>query len=375
MDSALTPREIQARIRAGETLEDVAAAAGTEVSAIEPFAGPVLAEREHVVRLALGCPVRRRGESSSARSLSQVVGEHLLRQGVDQDTVDWDAWRDPDRRWSVVASFEDGGQQQRANFGFDTRGRFSTARDDLARRLIGEQEPAAAPPADPDDEPTIDLDEGSRRESAHAEGPGSDVTGTGAPLVSGDDRAPDDSSPGHTRDDLVGHESQMDVLYDMLSAFDEDSVNIYADLSMPVVEDAVEEEDFAAQEPVEEPDDQDLASEKLPSQEPTGQEPTGQQPTGEVQSGQKPPSQDLLRDDEFEADKPAPNEPATSDERTSGSRGASGRQAKPVPAEPEQDPLLDDPAPAPAKPKPRSRRGRASIPSWDEIMFGGPKPQ
>lgn len=349
MDSALTPREIQARIRAGETLEDVAAAAGTEVSAIEPFAGPVLAEREHVVRLALGCPVRRRGESSSARSLSQVVGEHLLRQGVDQDTVDWDAWRDPDRRWSVVASFEDGGQQQRANFGFDTRGRFSTARDDLARRLIGEQEPAAAPPADPDDEPTIDLDEGWRRESAHAEGPGSDVTGTGAPLVSGDDPAPDDSSPGHTRDDLVGHESQMDVLYDMLSAFDEDSVNIYADLSMPVVEDAVEEEDFAAQEPVEEPDDQDLASEELPSQ-------------------------DLLGDDEFEADKPAPNEPATSDERTSGSRGASGRQAKPVPAEPEQDPLLDDPAPAPAKPKPRSRKGRASIPSWDEIMFGGPKP-
>uniref|UniRef100_UPI0012FABCFD septation protein SepH n=1 Tax=Sedimentibacter sp. B4 TaxID=304766 RepID=UPI0012FABCFD len=43
MDSALTPREIQARVRAGQSLEDVARAAGMDVGWVEPFAGPVIA--------------------------------------------------------------------------------------------------------------------------------------------------------------------------------------------------------------------------------------------------------------------------------------------------------------------------------------------
>ena len=48
MDSALRPRDIQARIRAGETPEAVAEAAQTTVDKIMTYAGPVLAEREHV---------------------------------------------------------------------------------------------------------------------------------------------------------------------------------------------------------------------------------------------------------------------------------------------------------------------------------------
>jgi hypothetical protein len=41
---------------------------------------------------------------------------------------------------------------------------------------------------------------------------------------------------------------------------------------------------------------------------------------------------------------------------------------------PEQEPLIEtepEPAPEPAKPK-RTKKKRASVPSWDEIMFGGP---
>ena len=45
MESVLRPRDIQARIRAGETPEAVAAAAQTSVEKIMAFAGPVLAER------------------------------------------------------------------------------------------------------------------------------------------------------------------------------------------------------------------------------------------------------------------------------------------------------------------------------------------
>src|SRR5436190_22174274 len=84
MDSALRPRDIQARIRAGESPEDVAAAGQTTVDAIMPFAGPVVAERQHVARNALKGSLRRRaGDSSTApRTLGEAaelyVSEHAL---------------------------------------------------------------------------------------------------------------------------------------------------------------------------------------------------------------------------------------------------------------------------------------------------------
>ena len=42
MESALTPREIQARIRGGESLEEVAQAACVSFEQIDAYAGPVL---------------------------------------------------------------------------------------------------------------------------------------------------------------------------------------------------------------------------------------------------------------------------------------------------------------------------------------------
>src|SRR5262245_55672672 len=61
MESALRPRDIQARIRSGESPEVVAAAAQTSLDRIMPFAVPVLAERAHVAERAQRASVRRRG--------------------------------------------------------------------------------------------------------------------------------------------------------------------------------------------------------------------------------------------------------------------------------------------------------------------------
>ena len=59
MESALRPRDIQTRIRAGESPEDVAAVAGTSVEKVMIFAAPVLAERAHIARSAQSSSVRR----------------------------------------------------------------------------------------------------------------------------------------------------------------------------------------------------------------------------------------------------------------------------------------------------------------------------
>ena len=78
MDSALRPRDIQARIRAGESPEAVAQAAQTTVDKIMPFAAPVLAERaaRRPARPALLGPPRT-GESGGARTLGEAVAAHL----------------------------------------------------------------------------------------------------------------------------------------------------------------------------------------------------------------------------------------------------------------------------------------------------------
>ena len=45
MDSQVRPRDIQARIRSGESVESVAAAAAVPLDRVLRYAGPVLAER------------------------------------------------------------------------------------------------------------------------------------------------------------------------------------------------------------------------------------------------------------------------------------------------------------------------------------------
>ena len=48
----LTPKEIQAKVRAGASVEQIAAAAGVDVSRVERFAHPVLLERARAAELA-----------------------------------------------------------------------------------------------------------------------------------------------------------------------------------------------------------------------------------------------------------------------------------------------------------------------------------
>ena len=81
MESVLSPREIQTRIRAGEDLADVARVAGIPADRVERFAAPVLAERDHIARQAMASSVRRRGETSAHRNLRTVVDERLRRKG------------------------------------------------------------------------------------------------------------------------------------------------------------------------------------------------------------------------------------------------------------------------------------------------------
>jgi len=165
-DTPLRPRDIQARIRAGESAADVAVAAGIPLERVRRYEGPVLAEREHMAVMARRTALRGSVlNDSPAPLLGDVVTQRLRERGIDPDAAGWDSWRREDARWQVVVTChrpppddptEPTGAEgelpleasseaiERAQFVFDPARRTIGADDDSARLLIAEQQAVPA---------------------------------------------------------------------------------------------------------------------------------------------------------------------------------------------------------------------------------------
>ncbi|GII54487.1 hypothetical protein Pth03_28760 [Planotetraspora thailandica] len=135
VESPLRPKEIQARIRAGESAEEIAATAGIPVERVRWFEGPVLQEREYMAQQAQRVSVRMPGESAPGPTLGDLVAERLTRRGVPADEIDWDAAKRDDNLWRVKLGFVWNGHTRHAEWLFDPRRRNITPNDDEAMRL------------------------------------------------------------------------------------------------------------------------------------------------------------------------------------------------------------------------------------------------
>ncbi|MFF5139035.1 septation protein SepH [Streptomyces sp. NPDC013157] len=144
VESHLRPRDIQARIRAGATAEEVAQLAGIPVDRVRRFEGPVLAERAFMAERARKTPVRRPGENSGPL-LGEAVQERLVLRGAEKDTVQWDSWRRDDGTWEVLLVYRVAGEPHSASWTYDPPRRLVQAVDDEARSLIGESDDLAVP--------------------------------------------------------------------------------------------------------------------------------------------------------------------------------------------------------------------------------------
>ncbi|MBD7916711.1 DUF3071 domain-containing protein [Cellulomonas sp. Sa3CUA2] len=130
--SALSPREIQSRIRAGATAQEVADAAGVPVEAVRRYEGPVLAEREYIAEQARGTRV---GRDSGAPLLGELVTDRLAARGVDVGSLAWDAAREGAGPWTVLARFVVGDEPSLARWNYDPVRRTVVADEDEARWL------------------------------------------------------------------------------------------------------------------------------------------------------------------------------------------------------------------------------------------------
>ena len=112
--SSFGPRDIQARFRAGASVDDVVAESGWEPERVKRYEWPILAERSHMVTEA--CRVTVSGTNPThdgyrsvfegePKTLEETVSERAPRLGVDRTSFDWDAWLREDQLWSVQLSF------------------------------------------------------------------------------------------------------------------------------------------------------------------------------------------------------------------------------------------------------------------------------
>jgi hypothetical protein len=118
LGNTLPPRVIQARIRAGETPEQVAQASGTRVERIMRFAHPVLQERARIAEQARDARVRL-SEGTPSVSLQRFMTERLRLLGADGDAVSWDAHRGADGTWLVTGAWQAGAKSGTTLWSYD----------------------------------------------------------------------------------------------------------------------------------------------------------------------------------------------------------------------------------------------------------------
>ena len=137
MDSLLRPKEIQARIRAGATVEQVAADSGMALSRVEVFAHPVLLERSQAASMAqAGHPLR--SDGPAVQTLAEIVALAFRGRGHHLDDATWDAWRDEDNKWVAQLKWQAGRTTNKAHWQFlpDGHGGTITPLDDAASELV-----------------------------------------------------------------------------------------------------------------------------------------------------------------------------------------------------------------------------------------------
>jgi hypothetical protein len=135
VESPLRPKEIQARIRSGETAEQIADAAGVPIERVRWFEGPVLAERAYIAQQAQTASVRRPGDPGPGPRLGEIVTERLQDLGADPEEAQWDSRKRGDGSWLVELTSGAGLQRLTAAWVFDPRRRHAMPDDDEAARL------------------------------------------------------------------------------------------------------------------------------------------------------------------------------------------------------------------------------------------------
>ena len=379
----LSPRQIQGLLRSGRSAEEIAELADITVEHVRRYEGPVLAEREWTAGRARTFPVGRGGPS-----LTSVVSERLAARQAAED-VAWDAWRRPDGTWTLELSFNAAGRTRQAHWVADLDNRSLAPVDDEARWISDEDAPVepsrgrtrlmAVKSSVYDLEADGSFDESAAARRGASERSAHPAAFDEAELDALNARRGLRSVPPLEDDDSAGVWSTLDEdvprsapSRGITGPADEADTDTAADIVPSADRDLDADPDLDAQRDHagEAPEEEDPFSEDLTEDDATG-------PTGEDEDGAPAPAplqyQDTVDLTQDLTPLPGFDDPQDEDRAADEAPGADGHEDGPATQEDTAESTgkaEQKSAPAPKKASRPAKKGRASMPSWDEIVFG-----
>jgi len=143
-NEVMSVKEMQRRLRAGETMDSIARDGNISVEKVERFASPILQERIFIIDQVHGLSPRREGKDGGRDHLTfiELVISKLSPRGVDIDALNWNTWRIEDGTWTIELHYPNRDGLGVAQFSYDGQRRSISALDDNAAWMIGEEAPA-----------------------------------------------------------------------------------------------------------------------------------------------------------------------------------------------------------------------------------------
>ena len=122
VQTRVSPREIQSKIRAGLSAEEVASATGISIEDVKRFEGPVLAEREFVITTAKSVAVNtvlgaELGEQPG--TFGAAIQFRLHQLGAREER--WASWKEEQGQWVIKLTFSISEIEHDARWRFDPR--------------------------------------------------------------------------------------------------------------------------------------------------------------------------------------------------------------------------------------------------------------
>ncbi|MEY4532833.1 MAG: hypothetical protein RI926_602 [Actinomycetota bacterium] len=132
----VSPKDIQAHLRAGLSNDEIAALTGASLDLIQRFESPVLAEREFIISSALSVPTQTTVETETG-NISTAFGTVITQRlhGLSASGERWATWKEETGSWVVKLEFSSNGIEHDARWSFEPRKRTLTPANSDASTL------------------------------------------------------------------------------------------------------------------------------------------------------------------------------------------------------------------------------------------------
>jgi hypothetical protein len=135
----LGPREIQIRVRAGQSPEEIAEESGMDIVRVQTFARPVIDERARITTEARRAHARRNTPDGELVEFGESVDARFTAHGLDPAAVVWDSYRREDGQWVISATWRGGDHDRTALWALSLAQRSITPLDDTAADLLSDR--------------------------------------------------------------------------------------------------------------------------------------------------------------------------------------------------------------------------------------------